>query len=207
MIKLNPPKLRKDLAECQKLLERRPDSWFRREAVGRCLYWLRDPAAATYFQGALEVYPLSCDADAFEWKRIGGLWRLAGDAERAQDAFTHAYTLLQAGDHAEATLSLPDRIECSFFLNKDAEIQRMATALPEPPDPDLRVYVVVQLAHARAQMDVAQAEHAGEELAAMIKRSRARVYDTGAPTTWDWYEIAWRLARGLGADVPKDALP
>jgi hypothetical protein len=56
---------------------------------------------------------------------------------------------------------------------------------------------IAKLAEARRTQNAGLAAEAVAELAAMIRRDRAKIWNTGGVLQWDWYEIALETWRSL----------
>ena len=78
-----------------------------------------------------------------------------------------------------------------------AEFARRLQGKRKKPDPRLLAFPLGRVARVRLTQERDEAEAAVNEIAAMIKRYRARISDTGFLTYWDVYEIALQALRGL----------
>jgi hypothetical protein len=82
-------------------------------------------------------------------------------------------------------------IPASFLMGRYGEVADLIARLRVIyPDTDLIVYPIARLAEARRTQNADLAADAMAELAAMIRRDRAKIWNTGGVLQWDWYEIA-----------------
>lgn len=192
VIKPDEKTIRKELAKARERLERWPDVWTSLEPVGRCLRWLGDEEAATHFHRAIANYKVR-ESDPESYMRLGNLYRLCDDASGAQRCFEQAHALYAARvsrDNADP-LDIAPMIPASFLVGNDDEVASLTSRLRAIyPDTGLIVYPIAKLAAARHNRDSRLVEEAVGEVAAMIRRERAKVWDCGGVSLWDWYEIA-----------------
>jgi hypothetical protein len=192
MIKPDKETVQAELSTLRKRLERRPHSWVRLEGTGRCLRWLGDPEAEAYFRQGAANYKVK-EGHAGDHMRRGNLHRLAGDIEAAQRDFEQAHALYASRAYREHPnpLDVAHMIPASFLVGRYGEVADLIARLRVIyPDTDLIVYPIARLAEARRTQNADLAADAMAELAAMIRRDRAKIWNTGGVLQWDWYEIA-----------------
>jgi hypothetical protein len=202
MIEPDKRAIQAELAKLRKRLERRPDSWARLEQVGRCLRWLDDPEAKDYFRQATANYKIR-EQDPGDHMRLGNLHRFGGEAEAAQSHFKRARALYapRAQRQDPNPLDVEHMIPASFLTGRDDEVADLIACLQTiDQDTELIAYPIAKLAEARRTQKASLAAEAVADLAAIIPRERAQVWNSGGVLPWDWYEIAveiWRrLSRG-----------
>jgi hypothetical protein len=191
-IQPNKKAVEAELAKARKRLERFPGAWGWLEQVGRCLRWLGDPQAQTYFRQGAANYKVK-EGHAGDHMRRGNLHRLAGDIAAAQQDFEQAHALYAPRAYREKPnpLDVEHMIPASFLVNRDDEVAELIAHLRAiDPDTDLIVYPIARLAEARRRQDPDLAVEVVAELAAMIRRARAKIWNTGGVLQWDWHEIA-----------------
>jgi tetratricopeptide (TPR) repeat protein len=189
------------LAKARKRLERFPDSWGWLEQVGRCLRWLGDPQAADYFRQGAANYQVK-EGHAGDQMRLGNLYRLAGDTAAAQRHFEQARALYATRAFRESPnpLDLEHMVAASFLVHRDDEVAKLIARLRAiDRDTDLLAYPISRLAEARHTRNADLAAQAAAELAAMIRRDRAEVWNFGGVLPWDWYQIALETSQRLSA--------
>jgi tetratricopeptide (TPR) repeat protein len=199
MIKPDKETVQAELSTLRKRLERRPHSWVRLEGIGRCLRWLGDPEAETYFRQAAANYEKR-ELDAGGHMHLGSMYRLAGDAETAQHHFAQARALHASRVCRENPnpLDVEQMIPASFLVGRDEEVAELIARLRAiDRDTNLVAYPIAKLAEARHTQKADLAAEAVAELAAMIRRARAKIWHTGGVLQWDWYEIAVETWRSL----------
>ena len=188
-----------ELAKARKRLERFPDSWGWLEQVGRCLRWLGNPEAEAYFRQGAANYKVKAGHSGDHMRR-GNLHRLAGDIEAAHRDFEKAHALYASRVHRKDAnpLDIEHMIPASFLVGRDDEVAELIARLRDiDPDTDLIAYPIAKLAEARRAKNAELAAETVAELAAMIRRSRAQVWNMGGVLPWDWYEIAVETRRSL----------
>jgi tetratricopeptide (TPR) repeat protein len=188
-----------ELAKARQRLERFPGAWVWLEQVGRCLRWLGDPEAQTYFRQGAANYKVK-EGHAGDHMRRGNLHRLAGDIEAAQQDFGQAHALYAPRAYREKPnpLDVEHMIPASFLVNRDDEDAELIARLRAiDRDTDLICYPIAKLAEARRTQNAGLAAEAVAELAAMIRRDRAKIWNTGGVLQWDWYEIALDIWQSL----------
>ena len=199
IIKPEKEAIKAELSTLRKRLERRPHSWVRLEGIGRCLRWLGDPEAETYFRQATANYETR-ELDAGDHMRRGNLHRLAGDTEAAQCDFEQARALYASRAYREDPnpLDVERMIPASFLVGRDVEVTELIARLRAiDRDTNLVAYPIAKLAEARRTQNADLAAEAVAELATMIRRARAKIWHTGGVLQWDWYEIAVETWRSL----------
>ncbi|MCG8348869.1 MAG: hypothetical protein MI924_13945 [Chloroflexales bacterium] len=207
MIKINENKLRQELVKLQASLMQY-GGWSRMEAVARCLHWLGEAEAVDYFYRAATAYPLGKEAEPIDFLRVGTLLYLANDIPASRPYYEKARALAQHKIAQKQWLVYQQLVPSCFFLGLDDEAQSYARSFRrQEPNPELMINYVVMLAEARQTHNAKRALDSAESIANAIRKHRAKIIDAGAPTPWDWYEIALRLAKELGAAVPAEALP
>lgn len=198
MIQPDKKAIKAQLVKARKRLERFPDSWVWLEQVGRCLLWIGDPEAAAYFRQGAANYKLK-EGHAGDQMRLGNLHRLAGDTGAAQRRFEQARALYAPRAYREDPnpLDVEHMIPASFLVGRDDEVAELIARLRAiDRDTDLIAYPIARLAEARRTQNADLAAETVAELAAMIRRDRAKVWNVGGVLQWDWYEITvetWRL--------------
>lgn len=207
IITISEKKVRKELAEAQARLqeygERRTDL----EGIGRCLHWLKDPQAVDYFRRAVQTYPNRQDKTAGELLNMGTLWLFAGEPAKATKQLQHAYQIATKQASTGALHGYIHLIKTCVLLGSDAEAHTYVATLHARGDQVPELEALGILAQARQTQQLGLAQDAVDRLATLIRRERWQLSATRAPTPWDWYEIALRLAKDLGADIPEEALP
>ena len=200
-VKIQPNKkaVEAELAKARKRLERFPGAWIWLEQVGRCLRWLGDPEAQTYFRQGAANYKVK-EGHAGDHMRRGNLHRLAGNIEAAQQDFEQAHALYAPRAYREKPnpLDVEHMIPASFLLSRDDEVAELIARLRAIDRyTDLICYPIAKLAEARRTQNAGLAAEAVAELAAMIRRDRAKIWNTGGVLQWDWYEIALDIWQSL----------
>ena len=199
MIKPDEKAVQVELSALRKRLERRPHSWVRLEGIGRCLRWLGDPEAQAYFRRGAANYRVK-EGHAGDHMRRGNLHRLAGDVEAAQRDFEQAHLLYARRAYREKPnpLDVEHMIPASFLVGRDDEVAELIARLRAiDRDTNLVAYPIAKLAEARRTQNADLAADAVAELAVMVRRDRAKVWNTGGVLQWDWYEIAVETWRSL----------
>jgi tetratricopeptide (TPR) repeat protein len=199
MIEPDGKAVQAELAKLRKRLERRPDSWIQLEGIGRCLRWLGDPEARENLLRAAANYRVK-EGRAGDHMRLGNLYRLAGDAPAAQRHFERARALYAPRAYREDPnpLDVEHMIPASFLVGRDDEVAELIARLRAiDRDTDLICYPIARLAEARRTRNPELASEVVSELAAMVRRYRARIWNTGGPLPWDWYELALETRRSL----------
>jgi hypothetical protein len=131
--------------------------------------------------------------------RLGNLHRLAGNAELAERHFEQARALYTPRAYREKPnpLDVEHMIPASFLVGQDIEVSELINRLQTiDKDTDLIAYPIAKLAEARRTSNAELAKEGVVEISNMIRRSRAKVWNTGGVLLWDWYEIGvetWRL--------------
>lgn len=187
------------LAKARKRLERYPHAWTSLEQVGRCLRWLGDPDATAYFYQGAAHYKVK-EGHAGDQMRLGNLYRLANDHQAAQHHFQQARALyaLRAFLEDPDPLDVEHMIPASFLVGRDDEVAELFNRLQAiDPDTDLIAYPIAKLSKARQTHNAGLAVETIAELASMIRRDQAKVWNTGGVLQWDWYEIAVQIWRQL----------
>lgn len=200
--------LEETLTERRRDLEQYPNSWIYLEAAGRILRYLSNPEASEYFRKAIAHYsfnPKLGEKDPGDNMRVGSLYRLSGDEERARRYFQRARKLYAEAiqrqsrrAHPDPSMEIEHMIPASFLVKDDEEVAGLIERLRTlEPDVTLAAYSIARLAAARRNRDAKLAEEVVNEFAKMIRRWRAHVWDTGGVSLWDWYEIAVEVSREL----------
>jgi hypothetical protein len=192
IIQPNIKAVKENLDKARKRLERFPNSWMRLEQVGRCLRWLGDPQATAYFYQGAANYKVK-EGHAGDQMRLGNLYRLANDNGAAQHHFEQARALyaLRAFLENPDPLDVEHMILASFLAGQDDEVAELFNRLQAiDPETDLIVYPIAKLSKARRTHNAGLAVEAIAELASMIQRDQAKIWNTGGVLQWDWYEIA-----------------
>jgi hypothetical protein len=190
--------IRAQLAKARKRLEKYPDSWVWLEQIGRCLRWLGNPEAVEYFRQGAANYKVK-GGHAGDQIRLGNLHRLAGNDEAAERHFEQARALYTPRAYREKPnpLDVEHMIPASFLVGQDIEVSELINCLQSiDKDTDLIAYPIAKLAEARRASNAELAKEGVVEISNMIRRSRAKVWNTGGVLLWDWYEIGvetWRL--------------
>ncbi|NOK82553.1 MAG: hypothetical protein GFH27_549297n70 [Chloroflexi bacterium AL-W] len=207
IITISEKKVRKELAEAQARLqeygERRTDL----EGIGRCLHWLKDPQAVDYFRRAAQVAPDPRGPDAGNAIWMGTIWGFAGEPTKATKRLQQAYQIATQQASTGGLHGYIHLIKTCVLLGYDAEAQTHVATLHARGDQVPELEALGILAQARQNQQIGLAQAAVDRLATLIRRERWQLSATRAPTPWDWYEIALRLAKDLGADIPEEALP
>lgn len=202
LLKPDKDAIRAELAKLRERLERQPHSWVRLEGVGRCLRWLGDPEARHHFRQAAANYKAK-EGRAGDHMRLGNLYRLAGDTGAAQRHFEQARALYAPRTQRELPnpLDLEHMIPASFLVDRDDEVAELIARLRAiDRTTGLIAYPIARLAEARRTQNAELAATTVAELAGMIRRSRAKVWNVGGVLPWDWYEIAVDTWRSLLRD-------
>jgi hypothetical protein len=198
-IQPNKKAVETELAKATKRLERFPGSWISLEQVGRCLRWLDDPEAEAYFRHGAANYKVK-EGHAGDHMRRGNLHRLASDIEAAQRDFEQAHALYASCVYQEAPnpLDIEHMIPASFLVGRDDEVAELIACLRAiDRDTELIAYPIARLAEARRTHNADLAAQVVADLAGMIRRARAKVWNVGGLLQWDWYEIAVETWRSL----------
>ena len=149
LLTINEKKVRAALARARQELERNPTFWPTLEEVGRCLHWLKDPAAADYFRQAAAVYPIDSQPD-LGYLTVGNYHRLSGDPEQSREAYARADAIL-ATRMQESEPVINERLICAFMLGDDDAVEVLARRLQgrrKQPDPGLIVFPLARVARA-----------------------------------------------------------
>ena len=177
---------------------------------GRLLYWLGEPDYSEHLLYAAHTY-LGTDSSAYALLAAGNLVRLAGDTQQAQALWTKSYEAYQQivpATGKQTVHNLQTIIETCFFLRRYPELTEYAHQFAaRSVHRDLRAFTVPRLAAADDAQDQEAVLRVATHFAEQIRSSRSRIASTGHITLWDWYEIALRLAKDLGADISEEALP
>lgn len=192
MIQPNIKAVKEKLAKARIRLERFPNSWTSLEQVGRCLRWLGDPQATAYFYQGVAHYKVG-EGDAGDQMRLGNLYRLANDNKAAQHHFNQARTLyaLRAFQEDPNPLDVEHMIPASFLVDRDDEVAELFKRLQAiDQETNLIAHPIAKLSKARRTHNDGLAMETIAELAHMIRRDQAKIWDTGGVLQWDWYEIA-----------------
>jgi hypothetical protein len=206
MIRLDRKKLRQELANWQVKLAKY-DGWPEYEAIGRLLHWLGEPGAPAYFRHAAAAY-LAGDSSGHALLTAGNWYRLAADMHPAQALWDQAYAKLVPGADRGSEIDLQRLIACCFFLGKYPELEARAQHLAiQRPSSNVRAFTIARLARAQQDQSPPEALAIAQHFADRIRVNRTKIANTGSISLWDWYEIALRLAKALGAVVPEEALP
>jgi tetratricopeptide (TPR) repeat protein len=208
VITINRKRVETQLQKQRQNLEMNPDLWLFLEGVGRCLAYLGDPQATDYFQQAALKYAL-IPGDPIQ---LANLYRLAGNMAQARQHYQQMHDLLMPFDFTnnENDVKLDRLALCTYMLGDDpltitaVEHRR---SMQRKGDEWLNTFSLADLAAARRQQDVAQAQAAHMTIEAIIRRSRAQPWSTGYFTRWDTYAEARRVVRELGGDpdAPQEA--
>jgi hypothetical protein len=82
-------------------------------------------------------------------------------------------------------------IPVSSLAGRDDELADLIGSLQTiDRDTDLIAYPIAKLAEARRTRIVDLAVQSVAELAAMVRRDRAKVWNSGGVLPWDWHQIA-----------------
>lgn len=197
MLQITVGEIQQQLADAQSTLERNPE-WGILEAVGRCLHWLRDPTAPTYFRQAALAYPAEKLPTITGALTVGNLYRLAGDQMQAQTHFTQGYQQGLFPNVQENPYTLQPVLKCCYFLGDDAEVERLAQRI-RAINPTLwtPAFYVEQLAQARQTRDATEVQMVAEALSDDIYQQCEWLAANAGPTLWDWYEVAHDLFQEL----------
>ncbi|QIN78335.1 hypothetical protein GBA65_07175 [Rubrobacter marinus] len=189
MLEPNRKQIRKELDEARRMMgfeEQRYGRAFAAtlERAARCLYWLHDSEAREYLLRTIESYGQNR-------QMIGNFYRMLGEQELSRRHFGQAFGGFKERLNEDDFMSVAATAEAAFLAGDYEEAERLADRYRElDPDPGLRIHAVGKLARARRTGDLRVSEEAAEELAEMIRKSRAKVSDTGNVNLWDWYELA-----------------
>lgn len=211
MLKPNEKAMRAELEKYKTRLAARPTFWPCLETIGRILRWQGDPEAVSHFQKAIANYPLRED-DAGDHVHLGNLYRLAGDQEGARRHFRRARDLYAERVYGENVdrdpesmypLNICQMIIPSFLIGNDEEVVDLIARLRAVWKRETRLlaYPIAKLAEARRSRNADLAAEAVNDIVHMIRVGRAKLWDTGSGTPWDWYEIGlgvWRELSGEG---------
>jgi tetratricopeptide (TPR) repeat protein len=236
MLRLSEALLRDDVARLQHLLATYRPSPSDLTALGRTLFWLQDPTAATYLRQAVTEYTPDPENPNM-LLRTGHLWRLAGEYAQAQTFWQQAYATLHDALHqSRPEAELFDHLHwlsmACFLTGRDVEAESTAhlaaTAAQRTQhvtqyalyhEPPLLHELIALLARARRTRTPAHAATALEQLITAIKRYHAsigetRLIETSRCPLWDWYDLALTLlhdldpAQGTGyTPVPVPGVP
>jgi uncharacterized protein YjbI with pentapeptide repeats len=216
MFEVNEKKLRKELAEARRRLNRDPQYLLYIEPVGRCLRWLDDPesevlftqAAAQLSAGISQSRARTRKLDPYSLLTLGNYYRLAGDQTRAREVYERAHSSLGPPDEVPRSMADYERkVILAFLLGRDEEVvQLLALAWGREKDPWLDSIAVVS--DARLSENAALADEAAEAVAELIRRHRIRASDGPFDLhPWDQYELTLRAKAKLEGRADDAALP
>jgi uncharacterized protein YjbI with pentapeptide repeats len=216
MFEVNEKKLRKEVAEARRRLNRDPQYLLYIESVGRCLRWLDDPeseelfaqAAARLSEDIGQSGVLIRKRDLYPLLTLGNYYRLAGDQARAREWYERAHSSLGPPDEVPRSMADYERkVILAFLLGRDEEVvQLLALAWGREKDPWLDSIAVVS--DARLSENAALADEAAEAVAELIRRHRIRASDGPFDLhPWDQYELTLRAKAKLEGRKDDAALP
>ncbi len=196
MKKLERPRLLKALAEAQAFLKPSPDFWPALEGVGRCLYYLGDPAAAPYLRESAERIP-STDVSFILLFHKTNLYRLAGMDEQADHGFRQVIDhITKLGgflrDSNELLFSLTSFFYRQRYADVVAKYQRAQTEKPE-----LMTWILPILADVADKQQRRQSLDSSDmaPLEYQLRKMRGAPWDTEHYNLWDVYDVLRRLSQ------------
>lgn len=189
-------------------LERRPDGWSARAALGKLLRYAGERRGLGELRAAGETWLAVSGGDrSLHTLMVAlSLFRLAGEQDRTNELLRTLHSDLTeiARERGHAAIDTGALVEVCFLLGLDEEAVATNAALLESDrrgmGPRVRYPIVAELAAARAAGDPARCDPVVQWFDDAIRREREAPSGTGGINLHDWLEIALVVQSNLAGE-------